>query len=109
MRKFAETTIMIYKIVISAGAFNDTNEAYVYYEDQQSGLGDRFLNELLFFYEKLKQHPTYYSFVSEEKTIRALSLKVFPYKIIYEIEDHEVYVFAIPHFSQNPDHFLKRL
>jgi hypothetical protein len=73
-----------------------------YYEDQQSGLGDRFLNELLLFYDKLIYHPTYYSFVSEEKITRTLPLKVFPYKIIYEIEGDEVYVFAIHHFSQKP-------
>lgn len=109
MKRFAETTIMAYKIIISPGALNDTNEAYAFYEDQQIELGDRFLNELSLFYEKLKSHPTYYSFVSEEKIIRSLSLKIFPYKIIYEIEGDEVYVFAIHHFSQNPDHFLNRL
>ena len=109
MKRFAETTIMAYKIIISTGTLNDTNEAYAFYEDQQIELGDRFLKELFLFYEKLKHHPTYYSFVSEEKTIRALALKVFPYKIIYEIAGDEVYVFAIHHFSQNPDHFLKRL
>jgi mRNA-degrading endonuclease RelE of RelBE toxin-antitoxin system len=100
---------MEYKIIVSIGATEDTNEAYIFYEGQQKGLGDRFLDELAHFYEKLKHHPTYYSFVSDEKTIRALSLKVFPYKIIYEIEDNELYVFAIHHFRQNSDHFLKRL
>ena len=56
----------------------------------------------------LKRHPTYYSFVGEEKTIRALTLKVFPFKIIYEISGEELYVFAIHHYSRNDDHFLNR-
>lgn len=104
-----EITIMEYNIIISIGASEDTNDAYTFYEDQQRGLGDRFLDELMHFYKKLKHHPAYYSFVSAEKTIRALALKIFPYKIIYEINDDEVYIFAIHHFRQNPDHFLKRL
>jgi plasmid stabilization system protein ParE len=100
---------MDYKIIISTDAEKDTNEAYQFYENEHTGLGDRFLNELTDFYEKLKHHPTYYSFVSKEKNIRGLVLKVFPYKIIYEIEGKEIYVFAIYHFRQHPDQFLKRL
>ena len=100
---------MEYNIIISTGSVEDTSEAYAFYEDQQRGSGDRFLDELSHFSKKLKHHPTFYSFVSTEKTIRALALKTFPYKIIYEINGDEVYIFAIHHFRQNPDHFLKRL
>ncbi len=100
---------MDYNIIISIEAEKDTFEAYSFYEDQQPGLGDRFLEELTDFYKKLKQHPTYYSYVSEKETIRSLALKVFPYKIIYEIAGDELYVFAVHHFRQNPDKFLKRL
>lgn len=94
MAEFAEIIKMNYKIIISTEAEKDTNEAYCYYEKEKSGLGDRF---------------TYYSFVGEEKTIRALKLKVFPYKIIYEIAGEELYVFAVHHTSKHDDHFLNRL
>ena len=100
---------MDYSIIISIGAEKDTSDAYIYYEDQKPGLGDSFLEELTHFYKKIKSHPTYYSFVSEEKTVRSIALKKFPYTIIYEIEGNELYVFAIHHFRQNPDQFLKRL
>ena len=109
MIRFVEIIIMEYNIIISTGAVEDTSEAYAFYEDQKRGLGDRFLDELSHFYKKLKHHPTYYSFVSTEKTIRSITLRIFPYKIIYEINADEVYIFAIHHFRQNPDHFLKRL
>ena len=100
---------MGYNIIISSGAERDTNEAYIFYEHHQADLGDRFLDELMFFYKKLEHNPTYYSFVSDEKTIRSLSLKKFPYQIIYEIAVNELYVFAIHHFRQNSDQFIKRL
>jgi len=109
MRKFVETIKMEYNIIISIEAEKDTNDAYCYYEDQQPGLGERFLNELSHFYNKLKQHPKYYSFTSENKTNRSVALKIFPYKIVYEIEDEKLYVFAVYHFRQNPDNLFKRL
>ncbi|HEY5407274.1 MAG TPA: type II toxin-antitoxin system RelE/ParE family toxin [Ginsengibacter sp.] len=100
---------MDYKIIISYEAEADISEAYCYYEKEKSGLGDRLLTELDLFYRKLRHHPTYYSFVDEEKKIRSLTLKVFPYKIIYEIAAEEVYVFAIHHFSRHDDHINKRV
>ncbi len=109
MKEFGEIIKMNYKIIISTEAEKDTNEAYCYYEKEKSGLGDRFLAELDNFYEKLERHPTYYSFIGEGKTTRALELRVFPYKIIYEISDEELYVFAIHHNSRHDDHFRNRL
>lgn len=100
---------MDYNIIISIAAENDTIEAYKYYEDQKTGLGDRFLKELDSFYKKLKDHPSYYSFVSDRKITRSVALKIFPYKIIFQIENDEVYVFAVYHFRQNPDQLIKRL
>ena len=108
MPGFVEIIRMEYKIIISTAAENDTKEAYLYYEQEQPALGERFLTELTEFYLKLQQHPTYYSFVSGEKTIRAVSLKIFPFKIIFQIEGQEIYVFAIHHFRKLPNQFLKR-
>ena len=109
MKKFAETIRMAYNIIISVEAQTDTNDAYCYYESQQTGLGERFLNEISHFYKKLEKHPEYYSFTSETKTIRSIALKIFPYKIIYEIDGDEVIVFAVYHFRNNPDQLYKRL
>ena len=108
MKKFVEIIKMDYNIIISIEAEKDTNDAYCYYEDQQLGLGERFLNELSFFYTRLKQHPQYYSFTSENKTSRSVALRIFPYKIIYEIDDKQVFVYAVYHFRQNPEKLSKR-
>ncbi len=42
---------MEYNIIISTGAVEDTSGAYAFYKDQQTGLGDRFLDELSHFYK----------------------------------------------------------
>lgn len=98
MIRSAEIIIMEYNIIISTGAIEDPSEAYAFYEGRQRGLGDRIPEELTHFYKKLNHHPACYSFLSAEKTIRALALKIFPYKIIYEINVDEMYIFAIHHF-----------
>lgn len=36
-----------------------TKDAYNWYEKQKQGLGDKFLEELDKFYDKLKSHPEY--------------------------------------------------
>lgn len=109
MKKSGEIIRMDYKIIISVDAENDTNHAYIYYEDIQNGLGERFLSELVEFYQKIKDHPTYFSFVSKTQTIRSVALKIFPYKIVYEIDGDKIYVFAVYHFRKNPDELNKRL
>jgi hypothetical protein len=100
---------MVYKIIISIGAEKDTNEAYCYYESQQAGLGERLLSELSQFYQKLKEHPTYYSFISRNKTTRSVALKTFPYRIVYEIQGDELYIYAVYHFGKSPNDLNKRL
>ena len=77
---------MDYKVIISIEAEKDTNEAYCYYESRQPGLGDRFLNELSDFYKKLKEHPTYYSFTSQDKTTRSVALKTNPYGLSMKLK-----------------------
>ena len=109
MKTSVEIIRMDYKIIISIEAEKDTNEAYCYYESRQPGLGDRFLNELSDFYKKLKEHPTYYSFTSQDKTTRSVALKTYPYRIIYEIENDELNVYAVYHFRKNPGELNKRL
>ncbi len=91
---------MVYKIIISAHAEADTKEAYLFYEEIQPDLGECFLYELTKWYRKLEVHPLHYSFISEQKIIRAVSLKTFPFQIIYQVEGTQIYVFAVHHFSK---------
>jgi len=107
MKKFVEIIKMDYNIIIPLEAEKDTNDAYCSYEDQQPGLGESFLNELSLFYTRLKQHPQYYSFTSENKTSSSVALRIFPYKIIYEIDDKQVFVYAVYHFRQTLKNYLK--
>jgi mRNA-degrading endonuclease RelE of RelBE toxin-antitoxin system len=100
---------MGYRVIISSEAAEDTLRAYRFYEKEQATLGERFLLELNILYNKLSRNPTWYSYLIKEKNIRFISSKVFPYSVVYEEHDEEVYVFAIHHHRQNLKTLLKRI
>ncbi len=53
---------MSYKLIIKEEAIADMQEAYDYYEEQQTGLGERFLAALQERFASLSEHPQYYGF-----------------------------------------------
>lgn len=75
-------------------------EAYEWYDEQQPGLGDLFLQELESCYDKLESWPIIYSKI--KKNYRQLVLHTFPYVIVFEIIKKEVVVYSIFHTSRNP-------
>ena len=77
------------------------DEAYYWYEQQLHGLGERLLDEIEHSFDKLKHTPFYYSFIDEN--YRQLILKHFTYKIIFEIIDTDVIIYAVFHTHQNPE------
>jgi toxin ParE1/3/4 len=56
---------MAYIIAVKPGAEEDIIQAYNWYEDQREGLGEEFLFELEFYYQKLEHQPTAFGKVSK--------------------------------------------
>lgn len=75
-------------------------EAYEWYELQQKGLGELFLNELDKHYAKAVSLPTAYS--KKEGNYRCISLRKFPYVIVFKIIKTTVVVYAVFHTSRSP-------
>jgi hypothetical protein len=61
---------MVHKIVVTSFAEQDTFEAYEWYEQERSGLGDEFLLELENTYEKISNNPNYNTFIDDKKSER---------------------------------------
>jgi hypothetical protein len=91
----------MYKIIFRDGLRSEIQIAYQWYENQRQGLGDEFLFEIEKAFLLLKNNPHYYSFIY--KTRRRLLIKKFPYKIIFEIFNYEVVIFALKHSRQKPE------
>lgn len=99
---------MAYRLIILKAAADDTTEAYNYYEEIQTGLGNRFLAELLIKFNEISKHPQYYGFIDEQNIIRDVKLKSFPYLVVYEIENEAVVIYSVHCAYRNPDKRLKK-
>lgn len=94
---------MRFELIILKAAAQDAAEAFDYYETAQTGLGDRFLAELLERFNEISKHPKYYGFIDKQKLIRDVKLKNFPYLVVYEIEGESVIIYSVHSGYRNPD------
>ncbi len=94
---------MSYQLIIREEAHLDAKEAYNYYEEKSPGLGERFLQELIQRYKDIIEHPEYYGFIDEQKVIRDVKLRHFPYLVVYEISDDKVIVYSVFNGSKSPN------
>lgn len=91
---------MQYQLEIKEEAYLDIKQAYNYYEESKLGLGERFLNTLEIYFERVKQYPKHYQI--KQKPFREAFVKDFPYVIIYEIEKNKIIVYAVFCTYKNP-------
>lgn len=88
---------MSYPVHLTEEALQEEAVAWLYYEDQSEGLGERFLQEVEEFLAKIAEHPTYYGYSDETKTIRDVALRIFPFSIIYELKVDRIVVYHVHH------------
>ncbi|WP_082915168.1 type II toxin-antitoxin system RelE/ParE family toxin [Arachidicoccus ginsenosidimutans] len=89
----------MYQVVLQSEAISDMQDAYDWYEEQRTGLGNEFVEEVEISLEKISEHPEYYSYVND--IYRRIKTNRFPYLIIYEIENNTVFVNSIMHGMRN--------
>jgi len=94
---------MRYRLKISPTAFQETDDAYAYYEKQSVGLGESFLRSIENTYSKLSQNPQYYSYIQDDKNIRDIKIKTFPFVIIFQIVENTVLVLRVFNTNRNPE------
>lgn len=93
---------MGYTLVVKKEAREDILNAYLYYEEQQEGFGERFLTEVQRRLDDISIHPEYYGFIDVRNILRDVVVNVFPYVIVYRIMATEVWVYAVHHTGKAP-------
>lgn len=88
------------ELVLSEVAETEILDAYDWYEQQQSGLGKRFLNRLREVLTLVKGNP--YAFPKDYRSLRKKHLGRFPYSIYYRIESKMIIVHSCFHQSRDP-------
>ena len=86
--------------LIRPAAAADIEEAFLWYELQQAGLGEEFLTAVQSALENIAAHPIRYPVVHRET--RRVLLKRYPYGIFYRIYGELVVVVACMHARRDP-------
>ncbi len=93
-------------IVLNSDASQEMIDAAKYFEEQQPGLGQNFLDELQDSFNLIITMPYAYPMVG--KRTRKKILYRFPFNIIYAIEDDRIRVLAIAHQKRQPTYWSGR-
>ena len=93
-------------VVVTPGARDDIDDAHDWYENQQAGRGDAFLDELRDQLDRIGQSPHQYGLVN--RNTRAALLPVSKYVVYYRIGPNEVVVTAVQHANADPRKWQRR-
>ena len=98
---------MNYKLIIRPEAELDLEDAFLWYESQDIGLGSEFVRAIDNCISMIGRNPLSYSLIYQEAR-RAL-VRRFPYSILYLVEEDTVFVIGCFHSKRNPNNWQERL
>ena len=93
-------------VLIRAIAAVDIEDAFDWYEQQRSGLGDEFRFELKAALQRLVERPNLYPVVHRDT--RRILLRRFPYGVFYRTYPQLIVVVAVMHGGRVPARWKSR-
>ena len=90
---------MKYNLIIKEEANQEIIDSYLYYENKSIGLGEKFLENLEIYFDRIQKYPKHYQI--KRKPYREVFVKNFPFLIIYEILKYSIVVYAVFYTSRN--------
>jgi plasmid stabilization system protein ParE len=97
---------MKYETRLREEAENDLADASSWYQQQQSGLGHEFLDEVLSVLHAIQDRPHSYPIIYRE--FHRAIIHRFPFCIFYKFQGDQIVVFAVLHASRNPQTWRER-
>lgn len=94
---------MTFDVRIRPEAEQDMTEAALWYEQQQRGLGQEFLDEAVAVFVRLAETPLGYELV--HRSVRRALLRRFPFAVFYTFEE-DVVILGVLHGSRHPRHWM---
>lgn len=92
----------MYSYKLLPKSYKELLNAWEWYEEKQTGLGDRFREEVGRTIGYILENP--YFFQKKHKNYREATTRIFPFLLIYTIDEDKkiVIITAIFHSSRNP-------
>ena len=91
---------MTYELIIQEEASLEILEAYIYYENAQKGLGEKFMKQLDKYFYRIQSHPKHFQI---KKNYREAFISKFAYLIVFDIIDDKIIVLSVFNTHQNPE------
>lgn len=88
------------RVILGDEARADALEAYQFYEERRTGLGDRFRTHLDFAIARIQRSPELYPVIHRD--LRRRLVERFPFAIYYRIYPGIIFIVAVMHAKQNP-------
>ena len=98
---------MLKPVRLLSPATTDATAIAEWYDDHQSGVGDRFLAEFRRTLDSIATLPE--SFEMVRRGYRRASMRDFPYSIYFRELDHEILVHCVIHNARHPNVWRGRL
>ena len=98
---------MNYRLIIRPEAELDLEDAFAWYESQDSGLGSEFVRAIDACISTIGRNPLAYRLIYQQSR-RAL-VRRFPYSLFYVVEEDTIFVIACFHTKRNPTDWQDRL
>lgn len=93
------------RVIFSPEARLEFEDAERYYDKQVEGQGSRFRAEVKAALSRMRAWPL--ACPEERSGIRRLLLSRFPYKLLYSLENDQIYVIAVAHQHRQPDYWAE--
>ena len=97
------------KIAFHPAARAELLEAAEHYEEQASGLGEQFIDEVERAVRFIEEHPGLGFSIDDRGELRRWTLRRFPYHVIYRTAFETLYILAIAHQRKRPGYWRARL
>ncbi|MBP6731960.1 MAG: type II toxin-antitoxin system RelE/ParE family toxin [Chitinophagales bacterium] len=97
---------LVYKYSFIAAAEEEYINAIRWYKDISKKLAETFIEDFNQTIAQICKHPEIPTVIS--KRFRKLNFEIFPYKIVYRIEDGSVVIVAVAHHKRHPRYWKKR-
>ncbi len=95
------------KVEIHELTQKEFDDAVVWYEMQNAGLGNRFKKTVIEQIKRIKKNPTW--FLVEDGPIYKVYIPKFPYKILDTVEEQRIIIGGIAHLHRKPWYWQTRM
>ncbi|WP_310416165.1 type II toxin-antitoxin system RelE/ParE family toxin [Chamaesiphon sp. OTE_8_metabat_110] len=94
------------KYVLHPAALTEYAEAVQYYAQNRTQLAQAFIDAVENTIYRIRESPTSYQTIDED--VRRCMTRKFPYGILYTVEEDEILILAIMHYSREPNYWKNR-